>query len=130
VPQSSPQKDVKQSSVLKSGAKPAQNASEPVWESMLQQMRTQNMPVYVLAKAAQSIGRNGNTIIVAFPPNKEPNVTALNVPKNLDYLKGLLKSIDESLQLHVTVQVQQSDDPQIQDMMRMFGNKLSIENGN
>lgn len=130
VPQNNPQKDVKQSTVMKSSAKPAQTATEPVWESMLLQMRTQNMPVYVLAKAAQSIGRNGNTITVAFPPNKEPNVTALNVPKNMDYLKGLLKSIDESLQLHITVQVQQSDDPQIQDMMRMFGNKLSIENGN
>ena len=41
---------------MKNGAKPAQNASDSVWDSMLQQMRTQNMPVYVLAKAPRALG--------------------------------------------------------------------------
>lgn len=103
--------------------------NDPLWDSMLKAMRTQNMAVYVLANSAQRVFRSGNTLTIVFAPSKEPNMMALRVPKNTEYLNNLIKSLDESLQIHFCVETPRSDDPQTQELFRFFGDKLHIENG-
>ena len=121
-----PQKTRPAVSPMDAGA-PVQN--DPLWDRMLKSMRTQNMAVYVLAISAQSVFRSGNTLTVSFAPSKEQNMMALRVPKNAEYLNNLLKSLDESLQIHFAVETPHSDDPQTQELFRFFGDKLHIENG-
>ncbi len=104
--------------------------NDPLWDSMLKAMRTQNMAVYVLAISAQRVFRSGSTLTVVFAPNKEPNMLALRNPKNTEYLNTLLKSLDGSLQIHFAVETPRSDDPQAQELFRFFGDKLHVENGN
>lgn len=108
----------------------ASSENDPLWDRMLKTMRTQNMAVYVLAVSAQRVFRNGATLTIAFAPSKEQNMMALRIPKNMEYLNGLLGSLDESLQVHLSVETPRSEDPQTQELFKFFGDKLHIEGGN
>lgn len=100
---------------------------DPVWDAMYQALQKQNPSLYVLAKYMQSVTREGNVLTIAFPPVREANAAALNAPRNLEFLRNLLKSIDPGLQLRIIVQLPQAEDPQTQDMLRVFGDRLNIE---
>lgn len=100
---------------------------DPVWDTMYKTLQKQNPSLYVLAKYIQSVTREGNVLTIAFPPVREANAAALNAPRNLEFLRNLLKSIDAELQLRILVQLPQAEDPQTQDMLRVFGDRLNIE---
>ncbi|HWR24453.1 MAG TPA: hypothetical protein VN366_13325, partial [Feifaniaceae bacterium] len=115
-------------SPAKIAAAPANSgAFDPAWEALKQLLQKQQLPLYIMAIAAHSAVREGNTLTAIFPPVQATHAAALSIPKHIEILKNLLQTVEPGLQLRITVAQKQTNDPKTLEMQRMFGDKLNIE---
>ena len=104
------------------------NEPESLWTRVLSSMQSQNVMIYMLAKAGSALRLEDDTLVVGFPAGEQAQYNSVTAAVNFNRLQGVLEGIRPGTRLSlVKADTAPASEEATRKAKALFGDKLIIE---